>query len=241
MEYPYLVSVLLPTRARPELMLQSITSIIEKARHPEKVQILLKIDNDDMESYVDYYSEIEKITPHYKVIYSPRGLGYGDLHTHVNDLCAIADGEYLFLWNDDAELLTVEWDKIMEEHSQGLHGTPIAVIQIDDTAGWKFGFPFVHREIYRAIGHFSLNAHNDTWMHMVAEAAGVERMEWRILTNHYRYDLSADSKMEDETYTDVWNKQQGGYHQTHQLLMTPEQIELRRQDSLKIRNLLDRM
>ena len=124
MEYPYLVSVLLPTRARPELMLQSITSIIEKARLPEKVQILLKIDNDDMESYVDYYSEIEKITPHYKVIYSPRGLGYGDLHTHVNDLCAIADGEYLFLWNDDAELLTVEWDKIMEEHSQGLHGPP---------------------------------------------------------------------------------------------------------------------
>ena len=76
---------------------------------------------------------------------------------------------------------------------------------------------------------------------MVAEAAGVERMEWRILTNHYRYDLSADPKMVDETYTDIWNEQYGGYHQTHQLLMTPEQTELRRQDSLKIRNLLDRM
>ena len=54
MEYPYLVSVLLPTRARPELMLQSITSIIEKARHPEKVQILLKIDNDDINYFTRY-------------------------------------------------------------------------------------------------------------------------------------------------------------------------------------------
>ena len=160
----YLVSVLLPTRGRPELMLKSVSSIIKNARHPEQVQILLKIDNDDKDTYMDCYPELEKLTSHYKVLYSPRGLGYG---------------EYLFLWNDDAKLVTPNWDEIINEYREGLHGSPMAVIQIDDKHGWKFGFPFVHREIYNAMGHFSLNAHNDTWMHYVAHDAGIERIELR--------------------------------------------------------------
>jgi len=237
----YLVSVLLPTRGRPELMLKSVSSIIKNAHHPEQVQILLKIDNDDKDTYMDCYPELEKLTSHYKVLYSPRGLGYGDLHTHINDLCAIAEGEYLFLWNDDAKLVTPNWDEIINEYREGLHGSPMVVIQIDDKHGWKFGFPFVHREIYNAMGHFSLNAHNDTWMHYVAHDAGIERMEERILSEHNRYDLTADPNMRDDTYKDLWNEEIGGYRHTHDLFFNSEEIELRKQDTLRIKNLMNKM
>ena len=274
MSADYLVSVLLPTRGRPELMLRAVSSIIATATNPERVQILLKIDNDDINTYQKAYAELELITSHYKVIYSPRGLGYANLHTHVNDLSAIADGEYLFLWNDDALLLTSEWDEILEEHRTGLHGNPRAVIQIDCKTlltenlrsfnsevfqarteyvdipggpkdGWKFGFPLVHRDIYKAMGHFSLNAHNDTWMHYVAEDAGVERMERRIVAEHNRYDLTLDPLMNDETYQDIW-KVGGdgitdGYAETHTLFITPKETELRRQDSIKVKKLIDRV
>ena len=43
-EGKYLVSVLLPTRGRPDLMLKSVKSLIEKAHHPECIEILLKIN-----------------------------------------------------------------------------------------------------------------------------------------------------------------------------------------------------
>jgi len=239
MEHSYLVSVLLPTRGRPELMLKSVASLLTTASNPDQIQILLKIDNDDKETYQEAYSSLQDLTSHFKILYSPRGLGYGDLHTHVNDLCAIAEGEYLFLWNDDATITTHGWDDIIREHQDGLHGNPVAVIQIDNNHAWKFGFPLVHKKIYETIGYFSLNAHNDTWIHWVAERAGVERMEWRIMSEHDRYDLTADPKMRDETYTDIWNEQHGGYHQTHQLLISNEQTLIREQDSLKIRNMIE--
>ena len=44
MSADYLVSVLLPTRGRPELMLKAVSSIIATATNPERVQILLKIE-----------------------------------------------------------------------------------------------------------------------------------------------------------------------------------------------------
>ena len=250
MTYPYLVSVLLPTRGRPEWMLKAVSSIITNAAHPEKVQILLNIDNDDINSYHEAYAKLEAITPNYKVIYSPRGLGYGDLHTHVNDLCAIAGGEYLFLWNDDALLMTPAWDEILEEHRDGLHGNPVAVIQIDNSDSWIYGFPFVHYDIYNAMGHFSLNAHNDTWMHEVANRSGVERIEWRIASQHNRIDLlhrfkrtdaATFSSLEDETYLDVWNNEVGnmGYDKTHILFSSSKEVELRKQDSEKVKKRME--
>ena len=59
MEKPYLVSVLLPTRGRPELMLKSVGSLLTTASNPDQIQILLKIDNDDKETYQEAYSSLQ--------------------------------------------------------------------------------------------------------------------------------------------------------------------------------------
>lgn len=236
-----LVSILLPTRQRPELMLKAVKSLIEKASDPSRIEVLLKIDTDDQRTYTSRCSELERVTPNYKILISPRQRGYADLHTHVNELCGIAEGEYLFLWNDDATMQTEHWDEYVAEHSQGVFGNPICVIQIDNTDGWKYGFPLVHRKVYEIVGHFSLNAHNDTWIHEVATAAGIERKEQRILSFHDRYDITANPEMQDKTYTDVWNPETGGYGKTHDLFHTLEEKALRQEDATKISAYLDNL
>jgi hypothetical protein len=229
-----LVSVLLPTRQRPELMLKAVKSLIEKADDPSRIEVLLKIDTDDQRTYTSRCSELEQLTPNYKILISPRQRGYADLHTHVNDLCAVAEGEYLFLWNDDATMQTEHWDEYVAQHSRGDFGDPVCVIQIDNSDAWKYGFPLVHRKVYEILGHFSLNAQNDTWMHTVATHAGIERREERILSFHDRYDLTQNPSMQDSTYTDVWNPETGGYQKSHELFQSPSEQALRIEDVAKL-------
>ncbi len=101
-----LVSVLLPTRQRPELMLKSVKSLIDRASDPSQIEVLLKIDTNDQDTYTSRYEELQSITPNCKVLISPQKNGYQDLHLAVNDLCALSTGEFLLLWNDDATMET---------------------------------------------------------------------------------------------------------------------------------------
>ena len=226
----YLVSVLLPTRGRPDLMLKSVKSLIEKAHHPDCIEILLKIDNDDKDTYDEAYTQLQELTPHFKILHSPRGLGYRDLHTHVNNLCGISDGEYLLLWNDDAVMETENWDNYLEEHHQGLYGDPIAVIQMDNNHHPDI-FPLVHRKVYEILGHFSLNAHNDTWIHWVAELAGIERKDFRIKAFHDRFDITGNN--DDDIYEGGFGAD-SGYAITHKLLFSEKEIRQRQNDADKI-------
>ena len=41
------ISILLPTRGRPELMKKSIEGLLSKASNPGRLELLLGIDNDD--------------------------------------------------------------------------------------------------------------------------------------------------------------------------------------------------
>ena len=73
-----LVSVLLPTRQRPDLMLKSVKSLIDKATDPTQIEVLLKIDTNDQDTYTSRYEELHKITPNCKVLISPQKNGYQD-------------------------------------------------------------------------------------------------------------------------------------------------------------------
>ena len=56
-----IVSILLPTRKRFDLMLKSVKSLYDKATFPENIELLLWFDDDDLES-ISRIKEVEKIT-----------------------------------------------------------------------------------------------------------------------------------------------------------------------------------
>lgn len=102
-----LISVLMPTRGRP-LLAGTVVDCVNRFRVSDvAVEILLKIDIDD-KTY-DTVSWPDNC----RVLRTPRFRGYWDLHLAWNDLCNSAEGRYLFMIGDDAELLTPGWDSIL--------------------------------------------------------------------------------------------------------------------------------
>ncbi len=119
--------------------------------------MLYAFDQDDEEG-LDAYDRIawDHAGRHRPKIFRDRH-GYAKLHEYVNVLAKMAHGRWLLLWNDDAIMQTYSWD--------------------DEIARWPdryvldcwsnheprtCAFQVVPAWWVRKLGHFSLNAHNDT-------------------------------------------------------------------------------
>lgn len=191
-----LISVMLPSRGRGPRLLESLRSVYGNASNPEGIETLIKIDHDDVDSYLKITKEIEEITNgNYKLLISDRLEGYWSLHHAWNNLSSISKGEFLLLWNDDAIIGTVDWDSIVAEYKN-----KICIIQLfgpQIRSIWPI-FPLTHRKIYEITGYLSPTAFNDSYLHDLAALAGVEVFEHRIHTIHMRSDVAKVEK--DATY-----------------------------------------
>lgn len=229
-----LVSILLSTRERFDLMIKSITSLYENASDPSQIELLLKLDNDNFEEYTKRMDEIYQITTNVKIVISDRRDGYDSLHLFLNELAGISEGEFLFVWNDDAEMVSEGWDDYVAEHSGKL-----CVLQIDNNhfsypeliEHGVYIFPIIHRKYYEILNHISLNPHSDTWVHYVATFCDIEINEFRICAYHDRADLTGNN--EDGVYGEGLGRPDG-YVSGHSLLHTQEQADLRSEDANKI-------
>ena len=81
------ISVLLPTRGRREVLKSSIMGLVEKSSNPKKLEILFGIDEDD-EGLAEYIKD--DLAPFFNKhgvearasVFKP--LGYENLHIYVN-------------------------------------------------------------------------------------------------------------------------------------------------------------
>lgn len=99
-----LVSLLLPTRARPALALRLFDSIQERTRHLDRVEVVLYVDEDDLPSHSLNHDAFKV-----KVIIGPR-LSMGGYNTAC---LANADGQIIILINDDMVIRTSGWDEVV--------------------------------------------------------------------------------------------------------------------------------
>lgn len=187
-----LISVLLPSRHRPESLTESIGSLRDRASDPRRVEVLIAADPDDPGTA----EAAERSQARAWV--APTRFGYHQLHEYVNELSHQAAGEWLLLWNDDARMITARWDERVADAEPGVlwpghNGSPFLNV-----------FPIVHRSIVEAIGHFSLSPHCDSWVQDVADVIGAHR-RIDVETLHDRYDLTGGH--DDQT----WRDAQAGY------------------------------
>ena len=81
------ISVLLPTRGRREVLRKSLDSLVSKASNPERLEILFGVDEDD-QTVIDYIKEeiaedLKEVGIEARAsIFKP--LGYENLHIYVN-------------------------------------------------------------------------------------------------------------------------------------------------------------
>lgn len=191
------ISVLLPTRGRREVLLKSIKSLVNNAQHPDRLEFILGIDEDD-DGLAAYLQQdiADFLRPHgtacHAQIFKP--LGYAQMHRYVNQLASQATGEWLMFWNDDMLMQTPGWDSEIHKHT----GEFRLLAPRDNHGGHPYAIvPIIPYDWYRLLDHISLNAQCDAWVSHIAYMLDIfTRIDVDVL--HDRADLTGNNN--DATY-----------------------------------------
>jgi hypothetical protein len=181
-----LVSLLMPTRGRVDHLQKSLASLQQTVSDPSRIEVLIRIDSDDQDTLSFLHRENRPYRT--KALIGNRGNGYADLHLFYNQLCSIAMGRFLFLWNDDATMLSNGWDDEIARHDDG----KLCYLRsaVSDSRGRdSYLFPIVHRSYYEALGHYSRSAHNDTYVCSIFQALPGTFRDTNIVVGHSALEL----------------------------------------------------
>lgn len=179
-----MISVLMPSRERSKLAKESIESLGEE---DSQFEVLLYIDED--EPQMDDYLALVGFNVQ---LYIGTRHGYGNFHKMINYLAKRAKGDWLLLWNDDAIMLSQDWaSKINKIDSS----KPVVLNFFDAMNKQNNLFPAISRPMYKAMGHFSLNTHCDSWVQDIANELGIHKPVGAINCIHRRELLSDVTKV----------------------------------------------
>lgn len=192
-----IISVLLPTRGRTDVLKKSLESLIDNANDPTRLEILLGLDDDDektrpyIEKHIAPYMQ-EKSVECRANIFEP--LGYEKLNIYVNTLASSATGQWIFFWNDDAIMETKGWDDIIESKN----GEFKLFAPKDNHEGHPYAIlPILPMDWFRLLDHLSMNAQNDAWLSHIAYMLDIfERVDFEFI--HDRADITGNN--DDETF-----------------------------------------
>jgi glycosyltransferase involved in cell wall biosynthesis len=160
------ISVLIPTRARPDKLARCLESL---GAH-DNVEIIVGIDEDD-----DLVGEYAGIGASCKLIFdtAPREPTLGAL---VNRLAKRAGGDYLFFLGDDYVVQQPDWPQRILDAAQHLPNG-VGVLYPRCPFHPKFAsLPIISRQTYEALGQFSTDLFPywflDTWLDEIGEMLG---------------------------------------------------------------------
>lgn len=182
-----MISLLLPTRKRPENIERLYQSLIETTAKPKDIEMVIAIDDDD-NSY-DKLS-IKGDIPIYINSY-PRMV----LSQYWNECYKRSNGNILMHCGDDLIFRTEGWDTVVKDKF-AQYPDNIVFVYGNDGSGvhdGKFGtHGFIHRRWAETVGYFVppyfSSDWNDTWLNDVAKMIGRHK-HIDILTEHMHPDL----------------------------------------------------
>lgn len=191
------ISILLPTRKRTEAVVKSVGSLLANAADTSRIEILIAYDNDDAESrqfFEETWFPFLSQTQATSRVFETERFGYLRLYKYVNFLAEQASGDWIMFWNDDALMLTENWDEEIVKNDGwfGLLRMPCV------TMNHPFAlFPIVPREWVDFFGMVSPVNHSDWWIYNVTVPAG--RMKnIPVEVFHDRADVTGGNN--DETF-----------------------------------------
>jgi hypothetical protein len=121
---------------------------------------------------------------------SPRGNGYKDLHVWLNAMAGIAKGDWLLVWNDDARILTMNWDLQLEKCDGGYQDEIFVMLLHTTSRPGSREFMFVRKKMVEVLGHMSLSPHVDAWLGSLGSM--LQRIMFMPMQVNHFNDLMAD-------------------------------------------------
>lgn len=189
-----LVSIMLPTRGRPTQLLESVESCVNTAKDPTKLEFIIKVDEDDLDTIETTRLLSKSISPtKLTTIISPRGNGFLDIHHWYNQLMwPKATGDWLLLWNDDSRMLTKGWDEIIRVVvTNPWHGCPgdvSALVPETNDEQSSNETVMVRRKSCEIMGRVFGSPYGDSWLlQVMAMVDSVTRLP-TVQVEHKRVD-----------------------------------------------------
>ena len=196
------VSILLPTRKRFDMAVNSINSLFDNCFSEENFEVLIALDNDDVNTsnnLINYFKSKSNI----KFFYFERQY-YRGLHNYYNKLCLESTGTSLLLWNDDALMRSKNWDsEILNNHGDFIVLNP-KVDTMEDY--WKtIGvlFPIIPKKWIELTGEMSCVPSCDSWIDVISKKLDILKPIESVVISHDRADVTGNNF--DETFKDGFN------------------------------------
>lgn len=192
-----LVSVSLPTRGRPQLLVKAVESLHRHAVHPDKIEYIFRADTDDLPT-IEACCRLVEFLPQATLIVEPRGAGYINIHHWHARIGQLARGDWLLIFNDDALLLTPRWDEMIASLSSEHFPHPdvaLAFFVTKDRPGCNEFF-ILRRKVLDILGFMGLSPHIDNWLNRVFTQLKACGTLTSILVDHQ------SGQMDDQTRKD---------------------------------------
>jgi Glycosyl transferase family 2 len=143
--HPPSLSLIVPTRGRPDQLHRMLASVAATVRQPERIEIVLVVDDDDPFDPINSLPELN-----IKSVVGPPGRTMGALN-HAG--YEASRGEYVMLLNDDVVIRTRGWDRTTLKCFRRFPD-PIALIHVNDTLmrDYLCTFPILSRAYCELIG-----------------------------------------------------------------------------------------
>lgn len=176
------ISLLLPTRNRPDNLRRFVESARSLASDPDNIEIVAYIDRDDV-SYDGVLPALD-----IKVVRGERIV----LSQMWNECYKVATGEIFGHMGDDIIFRTVGWDDVVRRYINYYSDHIAFVYGRDGFSPDTFGtHGFLHRNWVDAVGYFVppyfSSDYNDTWLNDVSTMVGRHLFAVELYTEHMHF------------------------------------------------------
>jgi hypothetical protein len=162
-------SVLIATRGRVAKLEETIGAFFEMAREPDKVEMIVRVHDDDPETL----EWSRKRDQHIRVVIGDTEQGYGSIDHFTNCMAAVSNGDWLFPSSDEFKMLTQDWDVVLK----GWLADPRKELLLltAKVATWPDSrIGIMSRGLYRVIGHFGMTEYADCYIDSLTHFAGLQ-------------------------------------------------------------------
>jgi len=155
-------TLFLNSRGRVSQLKKCISAVENMTLKHSEIEFVITADDDDVETVMFLKTLKDRGTFEFKTIVGPR---IKNLHKSINNMALQAKGRYLFVLNDDSEVITKDWDKIFLEkireykQQRGIKDDVIYAATRDNSVDKVVGkgyasFPIISSEAVKTLGFF---------------------------------------------------------------------------------------
>jgi hypothetical protein len=166
-----IVSILIPSRNRTELLEQCVKSWKTLAANPDAVEIVVRLHFDDAKSMTWAASRPYGI----RLIAGENYDGHISMGMFLNCLAACSTGDWLLPSSDDFECLTQDWERAFEDASKNPR-TEFLMRHFETVNKPGERPPIITRGFYNAIGGFGHTSHADVYLDSLGWRLGINQM-----------------------------------------------------------------